>query len=120
VKIGICQQKLENWNLKSGNVKVRKILLNQIYWDIMKFNNSNKLVLSAISILASAFLLYWTIVYWIFNNLTLHEGQSNLNPTSIISTMILIFITILTIASVVFFIIFFLKAINRKKEKAEI
>jgi cytochrome bd-type quinol oxidase subunit 2 len=86
----------------------------------MKLNNSNKLVLSAISILASACLLYWTLVYWIFNNLTLHEGQSRLNTASIISTIILVFITIVTIASIIFFIKFFLKTINRKKEKAEI
>jgi cytochrome bd-type quinol oxidase subunit 2 len=86
----------------------------------MKFNNSNKLVLSAISTLASAFLLYWTIVFWIFNNWTLHEGQSNLNTASIILVIILIFITIVTIASIYFFINFLLKIINRKKEKAEI
>jgi cytochrome bd-type quinol oxidase subunit 2 len=86
----------------------------------MKFNNSNKLVLSAISILASAFLLYWTLFYWMLNNLTLHKGQSRLNTASIISTIILIFITIVTIASIFFFIKFFLKTINRKKEKTEI
>ena len=73
----------------------------------MKFNKSNKLVLSAISALASAFLLYWAIVFWIFNNWTLHQSQSNLNKASIISTIILIFITIVTITSICFFINFF-------------
>ncbi|HSD06360.1 hypothetical protein [Flavobacterium sp.] len=86
----------------------------------MKFNNSNKLILSAISILASAFLLYWSLVYWMFNNLTLHQGQSRLNPASIISTIILIFFAIVTITSIFFFFKFLLKTINRKKEKAEI
>jgi hypothetical protein len=86
----------------------------------MKINNSNKLILSAISTLASAFLFYWTIVFWIFNNWTLHEGQSNLNIASIISTIILIFIAIVTIISICFFIKFLLKTINSKKEKVEI
>lgn len=86
----------------------------------MKFNNSNKLVLSAICILVSAFLLYWSIVFWIFNNWALHEGQSNLNTASIISTIILIFSTIITIASIYFFVIYFFKTTNCKKEKTEI
>ena len=80
----------------------------------MKFNNSNKLVLSAISMLVSAFILYWTVIFWIFNNWTLHEGQSHLNTASIISTIILIFITFVTIASIYFFITFLLKTINHK------
>ncbi|WP_157813299.1 hypothetical protein [Flavobacterium sp. 5] len=85
----------------------------------MKFNNSNKLVLSFLLVIASVFLSYWAIVFWMFNNWTLHEGQSSLNRASIISTLIAIFIFVVTIASIFFFIKNLLKTINNKKWKTE-
>jgi hypothetical protein len=63
----------------------------------MKFNNLHKLVLSMLSVLASAFLLYWATAFWIFNNLNLREGQSILNSASIISTIVVILIAIAAI-----------------------
>lgn len=78
----------------------------------MKFNNLYKLVLSMLSVLASAFLLYWATVFWIFNNLNLREGQSILNRASIISTIVVILIAIAAIVSIFIFVKNLLKAIN--------